>query len=58
LFAGASPEDTSATPFTAPPGSYLLQLRVDPAGGPCTTDKPDFGTNEASGFGYVLLGTG
>jgi len=43
--------------FVAPPGSYRLQLVVRSDGGPCAAPKPDFGFNQGSGFGYVLLGT-
>lgn len=45
--------------YVAAPGSYVLELvAIAQSGAPCTTNFPDFGYNQGSAMGYVLLGTG
>jgi len=44
-----------ADPYTAPPGSYVLQLTVRSQGGTCTTALPDFGWNQGAAMGYLLV---
>jgi hypothetical protein len=56
LLAGSDPEAPGAA-FVAAPGNYILQLvALAGGGGPCAGDLPDFGYNQGSGMGYVLLG--
>ena len=46
MLEGSNPT-AAANPYTAPPGSYLLQLVVKSQGGTCgQTYKPSFGSNQ------------
>ena len=46
-----------ANPYTAAPGSYLLQLVVTSQGGTCgQTYKPSFGWNQGAAMGFELVG--
>lgn len=57
LFAGPGGV-TTAAPVVLQPGQYRLQLIVSATGAICGAALPDFGVNQGSGMGYVLLGTG
>ncbi len=52
--------DSPAPAFVAPAGTYILQLAVLAGGGgyACAGNFPDFGFNQGSAMGYVLLGNG
>jgi hypothetical protein len=56
LLAGSNPE-TPADPYTAAPGTYVLELVVLSQGPPCAAAKPDFGWNQGAAMGYVLVGS-
>jgi hypothetical protein len=49
--------DNLADPFTAAPGTYILQLMAWPNEGTCAA-KPDFGWNQGGVMGYTLLRQG
>lgn len=53
MLAGDDPN--SLAPFTAPAGDYILQLIMHANNGVCTTDKPDFGFNQGSAMGFMLV---
>jgi hypothetical protein len=61
LLAGANTDDTARPVLTVSPGTYRLELvAILAPGDPCGvgTARPNFGINQGSAFGYVLLGTG
>ena len=56
MLEGSNPT-AAASPYTAPPGSYLLQLVVTSQGGTCgQTYKPSFGWNQGGVMGFQLVG--
>jgi hypothetical protein len=50
--------DAAAPAFVAPPGTYVLQLAVNAEGACGGGPFPDFGFNQGSAMGYVLVGAG
>jgi hypothetical protein len=56
LLAGDNPE-AFAEPYTAAPGTYVLELVARIQGSACAAAKPDFGWNQGSAMSYVLVGT-
>jgi hypothetical protein len=57
LLEGTNPDGLA--PFTAPPGDYILQLMVRTNNNEtCATSKPDFGFNQGSAMGFMLLRAG
>ena len=56
MLTGNNP-DTRAAPFSAAPGTYVLQLMAWPNSGTCAF-KPDFGWNQGGAMGYMLLRQG
>jgi hypothetical protein len=56
LLAGTNPEAPGG-PYTAAPGTYVLELVARSQGGACAATKPDFGWNQGAAIGYVLVGS-
>jgi hypothetical protein len=56
MLEGSNP-GAPANPYTAAPGSYLLQLVAQSQGGTCgQIYKPSFGWNQGGAMGFVLVG--
>jgi hypothetical protein len=56
MLEGSNP-GARANPYTAAPGSYLLQLVVRSQGGICgQTYRPTFGSNQCGAMGFMLVG--
>jgi len=56
MLEGSNPT-AAANPYSAAPGSYLLQLVVKSQSGTCgQTYKPSFGSNQGSAMGFMLVG--
>lgn len=58
LFAGSGVGAAAGAPIVLQPGQYRLQLMIIATGAACGAALPDFGYNQGSGMGYVLLGNG
>jgi hypothetical protein len=55
MLEGSNPA-APANPYTAAPGSYLLQLVAESQGACGQTQKPDFGWNQGGAMGFMLVG--